>query len=535
MNEADWWRGGVIYEIYPRSFADSDGDGIGDLKGITQRLQHVADLGVDAIWITPFFKSPMADFGYDVADYRAVDPLFGSLKDFDDLVDKAHRLGLKVLIDHVISHTSDQHEWFVESRSSRENDKADWYVWADRKADGTAPNNWLSVFGGPAWQWDTRRRQYYLHNFLVSQPDLNIHHPQVQDAILNEMRFWLQRGVDGFRLDALNFSMHDRQLRDNPPAEHPELSEHALSNPYAYQVHLYDKSQPELLPMLSRIRSLLDEFGATASLAEVGDDRQRSLELMAQYSGPEGGIHMCYGFDFLSDVFTPRHVAETLERYHSQSAQSWPCWAFSNHDCMRHASRFTKPGTQPSQIARLAAAVLLSLRGSVCLYQGEELGLSEADIAFEDLQDPAGKTFWPDYKGRDGCRTPMPWQAGAVHAGFSSGTPWLPMPKAHEGFAVSEQTGDPSSTLEFYRQVLSVRRRHTALRSGELVCRQVDDQVLVLERKSQDETVLVAFNFSANPVSPDLGKGRVILTSSEKRLDQIEPFGFRWVVVEGDQ
>ncbi len=254
----NWWRGGIIYEIYPRSFADSNGDGVGDLKGITARLDHVARLGADAIWITPFFTSPMADFGYDVADYRAVDPIFGTLEDFDALVEKAHALGLKVLVDYVISHTSDRHAWFAESRSSRTNPKADWYVWADRKPDGTPPNNWLSVFGGSSWQWDTRRNQYYLHNFLVQQPDLNLHNPEVQAAVLGEMEFWLKRGVDGFRLDALNFSMHDQELRDNPASEHPEKSEQPLSNPYAYQRHLYDKSRPELPQFLKRIRSLLN-------------------------------------------------------------------------------------------------------------------------------------------------------------------------------------------------------------------------------------------------------------------------------------
>ena len=528
IQDNPWWRGGIVYEIYPRSFRDSNGDGVGDLKGIETHLAYVAELGADAIWITPFFKSPMADFGYDVADYRAVDPIFGTLDDFDALVAEAHRLGLKVLVDYVISHTSDQHPWFVESRSSQDNPKADWYVWADRKPDGGPPNNWLSVFGGPSWQWDTRRRQYFLHNFLVQQPDLNVHNPEVQEAILGEMEFWLQRGVDGFRLDALNFSMHDRQLRDNPPSPHPETSEQPLSNPYAYQKHLYDKSQPELPGFLRRIRTLLNRFNAT-SLAEIGDDADLTLKLMNQYAGGSDRIHMSYGFDFLSSTFTPAHFADTIRRYQAGAAESWPCWAFSNHDCIRHASRWTKPGQSMAAVARLAAALLLSLRGSICLYQGEELGLPEADIAFEDLMDPAGKAFWPEYKGRDGCRTPFPWDGTIANAGFGSGTPWLPVSPVHAKMGVAQQKGNAATVLEFYRRAIAVRKGSPVMLSGDIEIEQADETVLRLLRRKGNEEISCLFNFSDRPTAIAAGEGEVLLSDGASTPAQLAPLGFVWV------
>ncbi len=521
---AEWWRGGLIYEIYPRSFRDTNGDGIGYLKGITEKLGHVASLGVDAIWIAPFAKSPQKDFGYDVSDYRAVDPQFGTIGDFDALAAKAHGLGLKVLIDFVVSHTSDAHPWFAESRSSRDNDKANWYVWADMQPDGSPPNNWLSVFGGSSWQFDTRRRQYYLHNFLKEQPDLNYHNPDVQDAVLADMRFWLERGADGFRLDALNFAMQDPLLRSNPAAEDPSLSEQPLANPYAYQTHLYDKSQDTLLPFLQRMRALLDEFGATTSVAEVGDDSVRTMRLMADYAGSGDKVHMCYGFDFLSPVCTPGHFAQIIERFEREAGGSWPCWAFSNHDAMRHASRWTEDGGDPAVTARFAAGLLMALRGSLCLYQGEELGLTQADIQFEDLQDPAGKTFWPDYKGRDGCRTPFPWDS-APNAGFGAGKPWLPVEKAHLPLAVSRQEADAGSTLNFYREAIRIRQGSAALKLGSIEIIEVSDDLLVWQRKADGETITCAYNFGAEPVPAPTGE---VLLSSGKGA-AIEPRGFVWV------
>ena len=333
----------MIYQIYPRSFQDSNGDGVGDLPGITRRLAYVAALGVDAIWISPFFRSPMKDFGYDVSDYRDVDPIFGTLTDFDALLAEAHRLGLKVMIDQVLSHTSDQHAWFKESRTSRDNAKHDWYVWADPQPDGTPPNNWLSVFGGSAWHWDSRRRQYYLHSFLTSQPDLNFHCEAVQQALLEEVRFWCERGVNGFRFDACNHQVHDRLLRSNPAAEGGEVSTVRPDNPYAMQLHVHDKSQPENLVFLERLREVLDAFGA-ASVGEVGDENPPPL--MADYTEAGRRLHMAYSFSLLTPVGRAGHVRAQVEALERELARTggWGCWALSNHDVPRIASRWFLAG-----------------------------------------------------------------------------------------------------------------------------------------------------------------------------------------------
>ncbi len=488
----DWWRGAVIYQIYPRSFQDSNGDGIGDLAGITRRLGHVADLGVEAIWIAPFFVSPMKDFGYDVAGYTDVDPIFGRLADFDVLVAEAHRLGLKVIIDQVLSHTSDAHPWFRESRATRTNPKADWYVWADPQADGSPPNNWLSIFGGSAWQWDTRRRQYYFHNFLTGQPDLNFHNGQVQDALLDTVEFWLKRGVDGFRLDTANFYFHSQTLKSNPPAAPGANGEVADANPYGMQEHLYDKSQPENLVFLKRFRALLDRYEATTSVGEVADGA-RGLKTMAAYTSGGDKLHMCYTFDFLGATFSARFFREKIEAFEAVVADGWACWAFSNHDVIRHVSRWGAWGDRDT-LARLAIAILLSLRGSVSLYQGEELGLTEAELAFEDLVDPYGITFWPEFKGRDGCRTPMVWEAKAPNGGFSGAKPWLPVPEEHLEMAVSVESGDETSVLAHYKRLLAFRRSHPALASGAIRFLDAPEDVLAFVRAGGGETILCAFN-----------------------------------------
>ncbi|MGR3708162.1 MAG: alpha-glucosidase [Alterinioella nitratireducens] len=491
--DQDWWRGAVIYQIYPRSFQDSNGDGIGDLSGIIHRLDHVASLGVDAIWISPFFRSPMLDFGYDVSDYRDVDPMFGSLGDFDALIARAHELGIKVLIDLVLSHSSDQHAWFQESRQSRENARADWYVWADAKPDGTPPNNWLSIFGGSAWEWDGERMQYYLHNFLTSQPDLNLHNPDVQDALLDVARFWLERGVDGFRLDTINFYFHDKELRDNPALD-PDQRNATIApevNPYNWQDHLYDKNQPENLAFLKRFRAVLDEFSAVA-VGEVGD-AQRGQEIQAAYTSGNDKVQMCYSFDFLSGVSpTADRVGGVLSEFEAGVGDGWACWAFSNHDVIRHATRW-----QLSDAAyRTYAALLLSLRGSVCLYQGEELGLSEAYVAYEDLQDPYGIRFWPKFKGRDGCRTPMPWVADNRNAGFSDGKPWLPIAMEHVARAVSVQNAQPDAMLDFYRAMIAFRGRYPALAKGDFTLIRAEEGVVIFTRSHDGQRLLCAFNLS---------------------------------------
>ncbi|WP_171101687.1 alpha-glucosidase [Ruegeria sp. HKCCD7255] len=489
---ADWWRGGVIYQIYPRSFQDSTGDGVGDLKGITSRLEYIASLGVDAIWISPFFKSPMKDFGYDVSDYRDVDPMFGTMEDFQALLDQAHALNLKVMIDLVMSHTSDQHPWFVESRASRENPKSDWYVWADPKPDGTPPNNWLSIFGGSGWQWDTRRQQYYLHNFLSSQPDLNFHCREVQDALLDVARFWLDLGVDGFRLDTINFYFHDKELRDNPPLPMDQRNATIAPqvNPYNHQDHLYSKSQPENVAFLERLRALTDEYEGRACLGEIGD-AQRGLEIMGEYTTGDKRMHMCYAFEFLEKrALTAAYTQQVFDQLAQKAGDAWPCWAFSNHDVPRHASRW---GLDDAAI-RQHAVLMMCLRGSACLYQGEELGLPEADVPFERLQDPYGIEFWPEFKGRDGCRTPMVWTAQDEQSGFSTGEPWLPVSSDQATRAVDRLEADPSSMLHHYRRAIALRHAHPALATGDQVDMTQNGPVLSFVRENGSERVFCAFN-----------------------------------------
>ncbi|NJC01288.1 alpha-glucosidase [Xanthomonas sp. 3272] len=495
MSQTPWWRGAVIYQIYPRSFLDSNGDGVGDLPGIIAKLDYIAGLGVDAIWISPFFKSPMADFGYDIADYRAVDPLFGTLDDFDRLLDKAHGLGLKVMIDQVLSHTSIAHAWFQESRQDRTNAKADWYVWADPREDGTPPNNWLSLFGGVAWQWEPRREQYYLHNFLVDQPDLNFHNAEVQQATLDNVRFWLDRGVDGFRLDAINFCFHDAQLRDNPakPADKRVGRGFSADNPYAYQYHYFNNTQPENLAFLERLRGLLDLYPNAVSLGEISSED--SLATTAEYTA-HGRLHMGYSFELLVQDYNAAYIRETVSRLEATMLEGWPCWAISNHDVVRAVTRWGGADASPA-FARMVVAMLCSLRGSICLYQGEELGLGEADVAFEDLRDPYGITFWPTFKGRDGCRTPMPW-TDAPSAGFSSGKPWLPLAEEHRAAAVSVQQDDPLSVLSAVRQFLAWRKGEPALREGTITFYDTAEPVLMFRREHAGRVMLLAFNLSAD-------------------------------------
>lgn len=500
MTENDWWRGAAIYQIYPRSFKDSNGDGVGDLPGIIDRLPYIATLGVDAIWISPFFKSPMKDFGYDVSDYRDVDPLFGTLADFDHLIERAHALGLKVIIDQVLSHTSDLHAWFIESRHDRTNPKADWYVWADPRPDGMPPNNWLSVFGGSAWQWEPRRRQYFLHNFLVSQPDLNFHCKAVQDRILQEVRFWCERGVDGFRFDACNFHFHDAQLRDNPPVRASEkISTVHACNPYSQQCHQYDKSQPENLAFLRRLRAVMDEYGV-ASVGEIGDEAPQAL--MAQYTGDGDKLHMAYSFSLLAEESSAAHIrneVEALEK-HIAPVSGWGCWSLSNHDVTRVMTRWGKDAADP-QFAKLLLAMLGSLRGSFCLYQGEELALPEAEVPHERLQDPYGIAFWPEFKGRDGCRTPMPWNQAQTSGGFSTAEPWLPIPPAHLASAVDIQERDEYSVLHFYRHFLRWRRARPVLKLGAIRFFDAPEPVLLLERNWKGERILAAFNLGGKSMS----------------------------------
>jgi len=498
-----WWRGATIYQIYPRSFLDTNGDGVGDLPGIIERLDYIASLGVEAIWVSPFFKSPMADFGYDIADYRAVDPIFGTLADLDRLIAKAHGLGLKVIIDQVLSHTSDQHAWFQESRQSRDNPKADWYVWADAQADGTPPNNWLSIFGGVAWQWEPRRSQYYLHNFLAQQPDLNFHNPEVERAALDNLRFWLERGIDGLRLDAINFCFHDVQLRNNPAR--PENTRKAVGfkadNPYGYQWHHYNNTQPEMLPLLERVRQLLDEFPDVVALGEISSDD--STATVAEHTKP-GRLHMGYSFELLSSDSSPRHIRTTVEELRTRAPESWPCWTISNHDVERVVSRWGRTAPQLPHFATQLTALITALRGSVCIFQGEELGLGEAELPYESLRDPYGIAFWPAFKGRDGCRTPMPWDSNE-RAGFTSAEePWLPVPAQHLTLSVAAQERDATSALHGFRRLLAWRKQHPLLISGDIEFLASTDAVLAFRRFEGADALLAAFNLSADEASVSL-------------------------------
>lgn len=494
MRSQPWWRGAVIYQIYPRSFMDTNADGVGDIPGIVQKLDYIASLGVDAIWISPFFKSPMHDFGYDISDYRDVDPLFGTLDDFDLLIDEAHKRGIKVMIDQVLSHTSAEHEWFKESRQSRDNPKADWYVWADPNEDGTPPNNWLAIFGGSAWEWDSRRGQYYLHNFLKSQPDLNFHCEDVQNQILQEVEFWLKRGVDGLRLDAINFCFHDKQLRNNPPKSASERKARGFSedNPYAFQWHTYNNTQPENLAFLQRLRNLMDKYPNTVTLGEISSDD--SLATMAEYTADNDKLHMAYSFELLADEFSAAYIRETVGTLESRLNDGWPCWSIGNHDVPRVASRWGKEDACDA-LSIVLNAMLLSLRGSVCCYQGEELGLKEAELTFEQLQDPYGITFWPKFKGRDGCRTPMPWDS-QQHAGFSNGAPWLPVADDHKDKNVTVQQQADLSVLQAYKQFIAWRKKQPEILYGDIAFLSSHESTLAFTRSYEGSTLFAAFNLS---------------------------------------
>lgn len=525
MTNSEWWRGAVIYQIYPRSFKDNNGDGIGDLQGVISKLDYLASLNIDAIWLSPFFTSPMKDFGYDISDYRDIDPMFGTLNDFKELIRKAHDRNLKVIIDQVYSHTSDQHAWFKESRQNKTNDKADWYIWADAKADGTAPNNWLSLFGGPAWQWDSRRRQYYMHNFLSSQPDLNFHCPAVQDAILDTARFWLELGVDGFRLDVVNMYFHDQALTDNELADTPEKQFVGVdeANPFCRQYHVNQMCRDDNLGFLKRLRSLLDEFPGATSVGEIG--APDGMSYMAQYTEGGNKLHMAYTFELLGNRCEPEYIRSTIKRVNEKLSDGWPCFSLSNHDVVRSATRWTKDCSDPDAKIRAMMVLLLTQRGTPCIYQGEELGLPEADVSYENLQDPFGIEFWPEYKGRDGCRTPMPWEnsEGLGFGAEGNCNYWLPAEKSHQPLAASAQQSVSDSTLAFVRDFLEFRSGQPALISGTLEFLNDNGKCLIFKRQIDDDAVIVAINFSEETVLLDsLDSGELLWGELDE--NKLEPY-----------
>lgn len=517
-----WWKGTAIYQIYPRSFMDSNGDGIGDLPGITDKLGYVADLGVDAIWVSPFYTSPMLDFGYDVAAFRNVDPIFGTLADFDAMVKRAHELGLKVIIDQVYSHCSDQHRWFAESRASRDNPKADWFVWADPKPDGTPPNNWQSIFSGSAWSWDARRQQFYFHNFLPQQPDLNLHNPEVQEELLDVGRFWLDRGVDGIRVDAVLHFMHDPALTDNPVASDPHKIK---ARGHDYQDNIHNQGHPDIFGFLEKLRRMTDEYGAIFSVAEVGGSGVQDFTRACAEG--EKRLNSAYGFDFLyAGKLTPELVCSAQKDWPDTPGTGWPTWAFENHDAPRAVSRWYS-GSHREAFLRFKMAVFCALRGNIIIYQGEELGLDQVDIPFDLVQDPEALRNWPLTLSRDGARTPMPWLEDAPQAGFTLAEPWLPIGAENSARAVDMQESDSNSLLHHTRAMLALRREHPAIRHGSVTRCEVRGSILIFERSAGSERVRYVFNFAdeAQPFPPGEAGGAAIASINSASLDRLPPFG----------
>lgn len=522
----DWWRGAVIYQIYPRSYKDTSGNGIGDLKGITEKLGYIASLNVDAVWLSPFFTSPMKDYGYDISNYCDVDPMFGTLADFKTLLDQAHTLGLKVIIDQVYSHSSDQHPWFIESRQNKTNAKADWYVWADAKADGTPPNNWLSLFGGSAWQWDTRREQYYQHNFLTSQPDLNFHNPEVQSVILDTAAFWLELGVDGFRLDVVNMYFHDKALTDNAIATMPEQQFVGMDNknPFCRQYHVHQMCREDNLEFLKRLRALLDQYPGSTTVGEIG--APDGMSYMAQYTSGSDKLHMAYTFELLSESSHPEFIRQTITRVENKLKDGWVSYALSNHDVVRSATRWAADASDQQAKVKAILTLLLCLRGSPCLYQGEELGLPEGDVPYDALLDPMGIEFWPEMKGRDGCRTPMAWE-NSTSLGFStSNHSWLPADKSHAALSVAEQEKDSNSVLHYLRRFLDFRSKHPALIHGDFAWLQSDKNLLLFARKTEQEKLIIAINLTEQPLPlGEISVNETVWGSTDNR-QKMAAFGF---------
>jgi alpha-glucosidase len=502
-NAADWWKYAVYYEVYPRSFFDTNRDGVGDLNGITAKLDYLADLGVDALWITPFFPSPQVDFGYDVSDYEAVDPQFGTLADFDRLVSEAHKRNIKVICDFVINHTSDQHPFFKASRSSRNNPKRDWYVWRDAKPNGDPPNNWSSAFGAKAWTFDDKTKQYYYHYFYPQQPDLNWRNPLVERAMFNSVRFWFRRGVDGFRVDAIDTLFEDPRFLDNPLTN--KLRKESTTE--YEQDKKYNIRQPENFEEFRRLRSVAAEFGPDRVL--IGETYPPKVDdLLAYYGKQNDAFQLPFNFFLLKadklDATAFRNLVAETERV----LQGRPTtYVLSNHDNPRAFDEFGD-GQHNDEIAKMLALMLLTLRGAPFFYYGEEIGMKTTEPErLEDVRDPVGKTYWPKYKGRDGERTPMQWTSGR-NAGFSTAeTTWLPVPATAKTRNVETMSKDPNSVLNFYKQAIRLRRASPALLDGDYAAIGDDSNVFAYRRKVPDQTVVVALNMSAEPRTLKLNAG----------------------------
>jgi alpha-glucosidase len=499
-----WWQRGVFYQIYPRSFQDSNGDGVGDLSGIIERLPYLQRLGVDAIWLSPIFPSPMADFGYDISDYTEIDPLFGTMAEFERLVSAVHNGGMKLILDLVPNHTSDQHPWFIESRSSRSNPKRDWYIWRDPAVNGGPPNNWLSEFGGSAWQYDAHTHQYYYHAFLTQQPDLNWRNPAVRCAIYDVMRFWLRKGVDGFRVDVIWHLIKDQLLRDNPP--NPAFCEGQPPNQAL--LPLYTTDRPEIHDVVAEMRRVIDEFEHRVLIGEI----YLPIERLVSYYGKDLlGAQMPFNFALLSASWTARSIERILAEYEQALPKgAWPNWVLGNHDRPRVASRVG--GEQ----ARIAAMLLLTLRGTPTLYYGDELGMHQVVIPPDCVRDSFEKNVPGIGVGRDGCRTPMQWDS-TVNAGFSNGVAWLPLPDdfVHENVLNLEL--EETSILNLYKALIHLRRVSPALTSGEYVPVAAEDEFLIYRRGRGDPSMLIVLNFSSDPVSLETqeipGEGEILIST----------------------
>ncbi len=502
-----WWRDGVIYQIYPRSFADSNGDGIGDLPGITSKLDYLQWLGVDAIWLSPIYPSPMADFGYDVSNYHDIDPAFGTLQDFDHLINHAHARGIRVVMDMVMNHTSDRHPWFLKARAGLDSPQRDWYVWRDPK-NGREPNNWQSFFGGPAWELDKATKQYYLHLFLAAQPDLNWRNPQVKEAMFNECRFWLERGVDGFRLDVAHMLIKAEELPDNP-------TKFGLRG-FDRQSHMYDLNQPETHAIWQEFRQLLNSYPERIAVGEVDPDQAETY-----YGNGENELHMAFNFALLHQGWDPRGFYGAVADWEARLPEkAWPCWVMNNHDVRRSITRYAA-GSMTAARARALAVLLLTLRGTPFIYYGEEIGMREGNIPRAEIQDPPGKRYWPLYKGRDGCRTPMQWDA-TPHAGFSTDKPWLRINPDFKTLNVKAERDNPASLLNFYRQLVALRRESPALQQGAYRSPARPINVWAYERATDEQRMWVVLNLFSHPAELKIaGSWRVRLSSAERNEDII--------------
>ena len=508
MGRMAWWQTGVMYQIYPRSFQDGDGNGVGDLRGIRQRLPYLTELGVDAIWISPIFPSPMADFGYDISDYTGIDPLFGSLDEFDALLSAAHTSGLKILLDLVPNHTSDQHPWFQESRASRRSARRDWYIWRDPARDGGPPNNWLSEFGGSAWQWDERTGQYYYHAFLAAQPDLNWRNPSVRAAIHDVMRFWLRRGVDGFRVDVMWHLLKDDQFRDNPLNPNFEPGQ----PPHRAVVPLYTTDLPEVHEAIAELRRVLDEFPDRVLLGEI----YLPIERLVTYYGRElQGTHLPFNFTLLEAPWRARAIAKVIDDYEAALPPGgWPNWVLGNHDQPRIAGR-----VGPAQ-ARNAAMLLLTLRGTPTIYYGDEIGMPQVPIPPDRIRDPFERNVPGIGCGRDGARTPMQWDA-TPHAGFSPVEPWLPVAARFEIDNVERQRRDPASIYNLHRRLITLRRRLPSLLTGRYRPVTANGDLLLFVREHESERTLVGLNLGGDAIEVrfpgDRLRGEILVSSTGDR------------------